>query len=273
MAKSSRDSGLPARYSAFAIPLEDGRFGVCRIIRTLAADPNNDQDKDSVLVLSSAWVGDDIPDAGHPDLRSALRLTHHAWRDHKHQFWTADPPPSDFIRIGDIKANWLEKRAKCSSYSSWESARIQPLAQWRWDNDRASVLAEDRVEALHEQRRLEQEEQERDAYLRGVTLEELMSRTFFENWKDYPAKDAIVASRNIMKELTQKLLHLGPEAAESERLTVLRECIERFNTIDADLNHFIETEEREDICSEIEAVAHASGIGSHISRIDDWRDW
>ncbi len=273
MAKTPRDNGLPAQHSAFAIPLEDGRYGVCRIIRTLAADPNNDQDKDSVLVVSSAWIGDDIPDASHSDLRSTLHLTHHAWRGNKHQFWTADPPPSDFILIGDIKANWLERRAKCSSYSSWESARIQPLAQWRWDNDRESVLAEDKVKALHERKRLEQEEQDRDNYLRSVTLEELSSRRFFEHWKDYPAEEAIVDSRDIMKELTKKLLHLGPTADESERLSALRECIEAFNAIDADMDHFIETEEREDIYSEVEAVAHASGIASHISKIDDWRDW
>lgn len=273
MAKKSENNKLPARDSAFVIPLEDGRFGACRIIRNLEANPDDKRDKDSVLVLSSAWIGDAISEASHRDLRSALHLTHHAWRGHKHQFWTDSPPPSDFVRIGDIKTNWRERRTNCSTYSGWESARIQPLAQWRWDHDRESVLAEDKIKAVDEHERMEREERDRNDYLRNITLEELLSHTFLDNWSDYPPMDAIAASRDLMKDLTEDLFRLGPGACEAEKLSVLKECIERFNEIDADMDHFIETVEREDIYSELEAVAHASGIESHISKIDDWRDW
>ncbi len=56
------------------------------------------------------------------------------------------------------------------------------------------------------------------------------------------------------------------------RMAILQECIEGFNTLDANLG-FIETDEREDICVEFEAIVHACGLGAHKELTHRWREW
>ena len=56
-------------------------------------------------------------------------------------------------------------------------------------------------------------------------------------------------------------------------MAVLQECIERFNSIDAEMDHFIETIERDDICEEVEAIVHACGLVAHEDLADKWREW
>jgi hypothetical protein len=48
--------------------------------------------------------------------------------------------------------------------------------------------------------------------------------------------------------------------------------MEAFNKLDAQME-FIETEEREDICEEFQAVASACGLGPKARLADKWRKW
>lgn len=150
---------------------------------------------------------------------------------------------------------------------------IQPLAQWRWDNDRDSVLAEDEIKDKEESQKRRRDQQDREEYLANITLNELRDHQFFPRWDEYPPKKAIRASRHIMTDTIQQLLDLGPAAPESDRMAILQDCIERFNSIDAEMEHFIETVEREDICEEFEAIVHACGLGAHEDLADHWRAW
>ena len=114
---------------------------------------------------------------------------------------------------------------------------------------------------------------ERVQYLAGVTLAELRDREFFAAWREYPPENATVASRRIMASTIEKLIALGSDAPKDNRLAVLQHCIESFNEIDAEMDHFIETVEREDICEEFEAIVHACGLGDHEDLAGRWRDW
>ena len=264
---------LPSEGAAFAVPLEDGRFGVCRVIRCTTDDEAQEYGADCLLVGCSAWIGDNVPDAKDPSLRPILYLTHHAWDNKPEVLWVSGPPPSDFIPIGTIESTAEDKAIECRSFGGWGSAQIQPLAQWRWDNERESVLADDKIKKRERVQKRQREQQQRDEYLASITLEALRDHQFFPQWEKYPPKQAVRASRRIMTDTVQQLLDVGPKASESDRMAILQDCIERFNSIDAQMEHFIATVEREDICEEFEAIVHACGLGAHEDLADAWRDW
>lgn len=268
MAREGKPRPLVAG-AAFAILLADGRFAACRVLRESADDGHA-----RVLVAASAWIGDAIPDVGDPSLRPILRKTHHAWEGQPEVIWVDDEVPSRFIPIGTIEPTPDERSISCAPFGSWESAALQPLLQWRWDHDRAAVLAEDAIKAQAEAARRSEERAERAAYLARVTLDELSRRQFFPDW-EYPPAAATDASRAIMAATVTRLIGLGPDASEADQMAVLQRCIESFNELDADerLIGFIETVEREDICEEFEAIVHACGLGHHEDLADEWRDW
>ena len=84
----------PARLSlrkvqagdVFAMPLSDGRYGVCRVLRV------QDQPR-QVLVTASPWVGSTLPDLSEPELRTCLNLTHHSWSNSPCMNWISEPVP------------------------------------------------------------------------------------------------------------------------------------------------------------------------------------
>jgi hypothetical protein len=273
MGRRRKKTALPAPGAAFAVLLDDGRYGVCRVIRGTTDEEAARKGADCVLIAAAAWIGEAVPDADDPALRPILHLTHHAWDGRPELTWVSDPVPGEFIPIGTIEPTAEDKDIECLSYGGWASARIQPLAQWRWDHEREAVLAEDAEKNQKEAQRRQSEEKARGDYLANVTLEELRERTFFPHWKTSPSKKAIRGSREIMQETVAKLLELGPKAAEAARMAALKACIERFNEFDAELGYFIETIEREDICEEFEAIVHACGLGEHEDLADEWREW
>jgi hypothetical protein len=75
-----------------------------------------------------------------------------------------------------------------------------------------------------------------------------------------------------MTSTVERLLELGGNPSESARLAILKDCVEGFNALDAEL-HCIHTEEREDICEEFEAIVCACGMGDHSDLVDSWREW
>ncbi|MBX7223067.1 MAG: hypothetical protein K1Y36_24185 [Blastocatellia bacterium] len=273
MATRKKKTPLPSVGAAFAFKLEDGRYSMCRVLLDETSQQAKEMAPNSVLVACSAWVGESIPEAENPELRPILHLTHHSWKNEPELWWVSDPVPAEFIPLGIIPPTREEQELARPTYGYWSSLTFQPLLQWRWDHEREAVLAEDVIEKQKEHERWEQRAQARAKYLAEVTLEALLEHRFFPGWKRYPSKKATAASRTIMLETVQQLLTLGSEATESQKLAVLQHCIESFNAIDAKLNHFIETEERENICAEFDAIVHACGLGHYDCLADTWREW
>jgi hypothetical protein len=262
---------LPVAGSAYAFPLEDGRYSVVRVL----LDGTSEQAKQwrtTILIACSAWIGDAVPKVTDQRLRTILRKTHHSWGDEPAVVWTSDPPPDELIAIGIILPTEDETQIECSSIGGWSSVTMQALLQWNWDNKRDAVLAADAERERVEAERRERAIRDRKVYLSRVTLDELLSHKFFSRWCEYPPATMIRASREIMKDTVEGLIALGPQAVEQERMDLLQKCIEQFNRLDAE-NDWIETLEREHICKEFDAIVHACGLGAHEHLADRWRDW
>ncbi|MBT3202182.1 MAG: hypothetical protein HN350_19945 [Phycisphaerales bacterium] len=263
---------LPEDGEAFAVPLADGRYSVCRVLCHAEGEQARHFGEPSVLVACSAWIGSEIPDVDDPELRSILHLTHHTWPGDPELLWLSDPVPEEFVPIGSIQPTAEDKSLECLASGGWQSMSLQPLLQWNWDHDRQTVLEEDerRKAAEIEQRtKANQNNLQQPAKL---TLEELSDHKFFQAWGGCTPVKALRASRKIMKNTVRDLSKLDPSASENDRMAVLQNCIESFNTLDGELQ-FIDTIEREDICEEFEMIAQACGLGGHENMADEWRDW
>lgn len=296
---------LPAAGDVFAVPLEDGRYSVCRVISDRTTNPR--LSIHAVLVASSPWIGPTVPELDEELHRPILIRTHHCdesestgswirtpepasgWMKSSSGMkklevavgwtpmpepaicWIETPVPDTFVPIGTITPTDEEGTLNWPSHSDWFYMMQQPLMQWRWDHERDAVLAEDATKRQAEAQQDQAKADERRDWLDSVTLEQLGSRVFFSNWR-YPTKEATEASRKIMAETVRALMTLGTSASEQDRMLLLQRCIESFNELDQELE-FIETVEREDICREFEAIVHACGLGSHEFIADQWRDW
>jgi hypothetical protein len=268
MKKKTDAAELPDTGAAFAFPIGDGRFSV---IRVLVGQTERWKGK-VVLAACSSWIGGSIPSADDPALRRILRKNYHSWDNALCIIWTSETIPDDFLFIGNIAPTSEEKDLVCNTFGLWKSLRVHPLAQWRWENDRDAVLVEDAAKAKREAEVRRQSRLRREEYLNRITLAELRDHKFFPQWK-LPPKKSILASRRIMTDTVNCLLELGFNSPEAERIEVLHECIESFNELDA-RSYFVETEEREDICREFEAIIHACGLASQKEDlIDRWRKW
>ena len=264
---------LPSTGAAFAFPIGDGKYSVCRVLLDQDSKRSKKDGGHSILVAWSAWFGSRIPSVDEPELRPILHPTHHAWESEPCVVWVSAQVPAEYILIGNIVPTLKEQNIPCRGFGRWEGQTGQALLQWRWDHEREAVLAEEAAEVGREAQARKQALQERERYLNQVTLEELRERVFFPSWDTYPPRDVIDASRRIMTNTVERLLLLGKQAPEEHRMEVLRECIESFNKLDSQKDHFIETVEREDICKEFEAIAYAAGFGSVEDLADRWRDW
>ena len=258
MAKKKRTT-RPKAGDAFAFPLEDGRYSVCRVLGMQSDGPG-------LLVAASNWIGDDVPAADDPALRPILELDHHLHYGRPLLLWVSERLPREFIHIGTIKPSDEEKQLTCSSHGDWDSITCQPLIQWRWDHDREQLLADELLEDERETQLEITAQQRRQEYLKHVTLEELTQERSFENWQGHFEPVAIRKARKIMRDTARRLLKLGKDASEQDRVSALRGCIESFNKLDAEFE-FIDTEARMDIYAEFEAIAHASKLTENVDSL------
>lgn len=264
---------LPAPGDAFAVPLADGRYSVCRVLHTdTSKGSRKAPTSPCVLVACSKWIGDEIPNVKDRKLRPILRLTHHSWRGDHEIVWISSSVPKEFIPIGKIPPTEKEAQRKCLTYGGWASMVIQPLMQWRWDNDRTAVLTEDAVKLESIAKVQKSKNLLRNKRLTNVKLTELATHNFFPNWKGVVLAKLADKSRQIMKSAVENLIALGSLPSKKDRLSVLQSCIESFNELN-EKQQFIETVERDDICEEFEAIVHACGLGRHKNLADRWRDW
>ena len=186
-----RTTRLPEAGTAFAFPIGDGRFSVARVLQDESSELG--ERYKAVMAASSVWIGNSVPRADDRALRPILRLNHHAWKNRPSVIWVSDAVPEDFILIGNIEPSADDRQLTCDSFGNWRSLTLQPLAQWRWDNDREVVLAEDAAKAKAEDYARTKAADARRKYLSEVTLEELRDHLFFPRWKKYPPHSAVRA--------------------------------------------------------------------------------
>lgn len=263
---------LPPIGAAFAVPLEGGRYSVCRVLGDNSDKHATTCKDDVVLVAGCKWIGPQVPSADDPALRPILYLNHHSWKNVPNITWVSEAPPPELIPIGIIEPTAEEQATTCMSFGGWSTVMGQPLLQWKWDHERDEVLSEDAVKQKQASEARDKAQQERKQYLARITLEELKERPHFPTWKRYPPAKATRASRKLIAQTIKELIEQGKDAPEADRMAILQKCIESFNELDSELE-FIETVEREDICEVFEEIVHACGLGNHQDLADEWRDW
>jgi hypothetical protein len=261
---------LPKSGDAFLMPLEDGRFGVCRVLRENTAEERKGHGCPQILVAASPWIGTAPPDLNDPILREIHHLNHHSWND-PNLLWVSDPPPESFQHIGTIKPTPGDKRRKCYGSGGWFFAG-QLEMQWRWDHDREAVLREDREYEEQQAREYEEAEKRRREHLDKLTLASLRKKRRFTDWKDFVPARAATACRALFRETVDAIINLGAKPKKRDIRAILKQCVQRLNKLDAEYDHFIETTAVEDLCGEIDEIAHVSGLGEEYVA-DRWRDW
>jgi hypothetical protein len=264
---------LPNRGDAFVVPLPDGRYGACRVIRRGATDAAKRKDDDRILVAASSWIGQDVPDMKEPRLREILVLTHHSWENSPVVHWVDDRVPDSFKGLGTIEPSRDEEELECSSCSGWESFPLQVYLQWRWDNEREAVLREDEQQRESEKREREESAKRHSEYLAGLTLEALKKKRRFTRWTGYVPDKVIAACRRVFRETVDSLIELGTDPKKRTILPILQQCIERLNKLNSQHGGFISTIEREKLCEEFSEIAYVSGMPEYDDLADRWREW
>src|SRR5947209_1584387 len=87
------DQTLPEPGAAFLMPLADGRFGVCRVIRRQLSEAKERSGSTAVLAAATPWIGRQPPALSDPLLRLMLVLNHHNWGNELEVQWVSGPPP------------------------------------------------------------------------------------------------------------------------------------------------------------------------------------
>lgn len=254
-------SPQPTIGDAYAFPLDDGRFAVCRILQSNGGN---------VLVACSSWIGTAVPDCIDTALRDILRLTHHAHRGQFLIHWVPERLPEDLIPIGRIEPTDEETQMHCGSHGYWDSITCQPLRQWNWDHDREASDAADESEKRQRDQMADDQAQRRIAYLRSLTLEELASETPFPNWTGHVDTQTVRRGRRIIRETVKKLIRTGRHGSNPEKIAIMTNCMAQL--ADLSIQH-IDTESRYEVFADIEAMTHACGIPEQLDQIYSKRNW
>ncbi len=251
------------------MPLADGSFGLCRIIRATTEDTRAPLPP-CVLVATSSWRGSTTPDLQDPRLREILRLTHHAWAGQLDLHFTSDPPPPEYRFLGEIPLDDDDRAIDSTSFGPWSSA-IQVLAQWRWDHDREALLREEAEEAkraAEETRSAEERGAKRRAEL---TWEKLRAKTRFGEWADHLDEAIVASARKLFVDAVDNLANVPPQGGKRKARAAVRDLVEGFNRLDVEHGRFIETVEREEICAELDELLFLARLPEDLA--DVWRDW
>lgn len=254
---------------AYLLPLADGRFGLCRVLRTQDAGLGI---KRGALVELSAWIGAEAPALDDLALREPLLETHHSHAGSPARIWETDPPPPSLQLLGSIEVREAEGGVECLTFGFWEDLGESRLTQWRWDHERESLLAEEAAAEAAERAR-EAAEEAAASGRRPPTLANLRRRKPFKSWQGQLPAAAVDASRAVIKDCLAALKALGKSPAPEEAWAVIRSGVERFNQLDGELLS-IETAEREEIAEWFGLIAAACGLAALGEDVTEpWREW
>ena len=261
--KSQASSLLPAPGTVFAVPLADGRFGM---VRVLALDGI-----DSALISVSPWIGHENELAGAlQDARAkqVLSLTHHEWKGEPQILWVSHAPPETWRRLGVIPVDPSEVKP-CSKYGNWDSAELQPLEQWRWDNQREKLDPK----ALANKRAKVRMARLRAARRKKETLASLLRKRWFQGWAD-PAL-ASTSKKLVLDAISD--LATGEQPKELDAILAgIRGCVEALNRVNLERGGtgFGQTE-REDLVEALLRMGLAAGVEESAveSVVDASRTW
>jgi hypothetical protein len=205
-------------------------------------------------------------------------LAHHAWNRPVLGAWVTGGPPPTVKRVGAVPLRageaervlhperWVKQVVKTKadaqrvvSLASWDVLLRDVRLQWRWDHERAAVLAEDAARQRQQESALvaalaAQGRQRETLSRRGVAA--LARRRFFGAWKGSAPRALISEAEALLRDAVTALVGKTPAQA-TRRLT---QVVKRFNALDGAHGHTFDTIDREDISDALGTVALACGV-------------
>jgi hypothetical protein len=257
---------FPEDGTVFAMPLEDGRVGICRVIRKKVGGVP------CALVAVSDYIGNEPPQLNDPAVRRILIKNHHNWKNDPEVMWVLLPPPKEFRCLGVIDVLQDDKKMDSPWHGGWHFPR-EVFMQWRWDNEREAVLAEDAAKNALELAKRQEAIQKRVEYLATISFSTLLTKDLFPTWNDYPPKVAKEGCQKIIQSFIHILDKAGKPLDRNFVAKELKKCIEELNQFDSKNKNFIETVEREDLCEVLEEIVNAAKFSDLIEEVEDWKDW
>ena len=107
---------------------------------------------------------------------------------------------------------------------------------------------------------------------RTLTLPKMLREPVFASWSGRWSPRVVREARRIFRGATRELIALQEEGTKRQRTAVLRRIVSELNALD-DKEGCIETVEREQIVSRIEALAALVGISNDDEKLTGHRDW
>jgi hypothetical protein len=218
-------------------------------------------------------LGANRPQIDDPSLKRLLLLNHHLWSNRPEFIWVGEPAPGTFQIVGSIPLTKKEMAFDSCTHAAWESLPLQRLLQWRWEHDRNAMLAEEAVEEAEAEKKREAEAARRASILAKTDLPMIQARrTLFPRWKRLP-KPAV---KRAIEEPIRKFIAsvIGMKKPNRREVTrELRNCAKALNEIDTELDHPIETVERDDICELFDEILTVAKHPDLLEKLDEWREW
>ena len=129
---SNRNAETVEPGDAFAVPLDDGRYAVVRVLRTV-----KDKKRFSALVAVTPWLEDHLPDLDEPQLRQVLRMNRGFYENRPAICWYEGEPPPDFVYLGKIPPSEedlaIDPMGRYGGYWS-KSMANHVVLEYKWAN-------------------------------------------------------------------------------------------------------------------------------------------
>lgn len=258
-------------------PPNTGRYGALVVLA-------HDDDIVAIGVLDGVW--ESMPALDEILSRELLRCNRFFFKNRVAAFACGvDDVPSldEFAEVGRtaltaeqqrIAEKYLRGVRVGVGYGSPDGASNDVEGEWRWEHDREALLREHELRQRREERARAAAQHRYETRLRGLTWEQLLAENPFERWEPSPPfppaefRDAAIAQ---VHESCRKMQALGTKPRKPAARRILKDLVLWFEDADARADGVIETEEREDIWSVLEEIAHVAGHPSLLEEVETWR--
>lgn len=220
-------------------------------------------------------------------------LTHHAWRRPVLGGWVRVLPPEEVRAVGRVALrageaervvhprDWVTVEPKPAAMAervlplvSWKALLEQVVTQWRWEHDRAGLLAVEAAQSAGAAQRLAaalgaRERAATRLQQRGVAA--LARRRFFGAWTGAVPREVQASAEALMREAVAALEGATPARAARRLATLMR----AFNRLQGQCGYRWDSTDREDIVEAVALVARACGVDedTFATRVDAVREF
>jgi hypothetical protein len=119
----------------YAGPLGDGRFGAVHVVEVTKDGVR--PGRDSAVIVCTRYVGAQLPTTDDLAVRAVLRRNRFRFRDDPAVMIIHEPPPADFVRVGNFAPTREELAIDPMGTSGAEWLIVRDvLSEWRWEHDR-----------------------------------------------------------------------------------------------------------------------------------------